>query len=269
VLPAARAKIAERSASGLDFDDAALLLRLGQLKHEAMPALACPWRRQFTHVVIDEAQDLSLVEIAVLIEAADEGRSVTIAGDPAQTLYRSEPVDFDALLARLTGAGASRLDTLPVGHRSSAPILDLALRALGRSDPALLARTRDGAPVVWLEGDRATVDALVAELRAFRDRRPTALVAVLCKQKRDADRWFERLGPALPDVRRGDRDGFTFEPGVVVTNAHQVKGLEFDGVVVVDPRAYGEADRRLLHVAITRAADRLWVFAPEGRGVIA
>ncbi len=264
----ARPRMVARRPNGFDFEDAALLLRLGQLKHDAMPALPCPWRRQFSHVVIDEAQDLSIPEIAALIEAADDERSVTIAGDPAQTLYASAPVDFEALLASLTGGGASRLDTLPVGHRSSAPILELALRALGRADPGLLAKTRGGAPVRWLDGADAEPSALIEELRSYRAQRRTALVAVLCKTKRDADRWFSLLHPDVPAVRRVDRDGLLFEPGVVVTNVHQVKGLEFDGVVVVDPAAYGEGDRRLLHVAITRAADRLWVVAPGGRGLL-
>ncbi|TVQ94504.1 MAG: hypothetical protein EA397_02205 [Deltaproteobacteria bacterium] len=266
-IPLAREQMAQRGRSQVvDFEDAALLLRLGQLKHQLMPGLRCPWRGQFTQVVIDEAQDLSLVEIAVLIEAADEGRSVTIAGDPAQTLYRTDAVDFEALLGQLTGRGATRLDTLPVGHRSSAPIMALALKALGRSDPALIAQTRPGGPVLWLETDRAAT--LAEELRAFRETRPNSLIAVLCKQRREADAWFGQLRPLLPEVRRGERARFTFEPGVVVTNVHQVKGLEFDGVVVVEPSAYRDHERRLLHVAITRAADRLWIVASRGRGLL-
>ena len=69
-------------------------------------------------------------------------------------------------------------------------------------------------------------------------------------------------------MRRAERADFRFTPGVVVSNVHQVKGLEFDGVVLVDPAAYRQHDKHLLHVAITRAAERLWIAAPRGPGAL-
>ena len=95
-------------------------------------------------------------------------------------------------------------------------------------------------------------------------------MAVLTRTKAEADRWADALDPLLEgDVRRGYRDAFGFEAGVVVSNVHQVKGLEFDGVVLVEPAGYAARDRNLLHVAITRAADKLWVVARTSRGPLA
>lgn len=251
----------------LDWEDAALLLRLGQLKHELDRDLRCPWSRTLAHVVVDEAQDLSTVEISVLVGAADEGRSVTIAGDPAQKILADAQFEgFDALLQRLTGHVQVKLDALQVGHRSTRPIMALAVRALGHDDDPILATAREGDPVEWVEGP--TPEERVAQaISAFRASRPTALVAVLAKRKNTADAWATRLQElGVADVRRAARDGFAFHPGVVVSNVHQVKGLEFDGVVLVEPSDYDRLDRHLLHVAITRAADRLWVVAGRGRG---
>lgn len=252
----------------VDFADAALLLRLGQLKVAAGSRIPCPWRGCFAHIVVDEAQDLSVPELRAILDAADEHRSITIAGDPAQTLYRSGSFD-------LLGGGASELqagltvNTLGVGHRSTRPIMALALQASGRRDDALLARTRVGHPVVWLRGDQADARTVAKELRAFASHREQALVAVLCRDRRTADTWAGALMDAgLPRVRRAHRDGFGFESGVVVSNVHQVKGLEFDGVVLVEPGAYRASERNLLHVAITRAADRLWVVSRGRAGFI-
>ena len=276
-LPAAAARAAAASAAGhMDYEDAALLLRIGQRKAALDPDLTCPWAGAYSHIVIDEAQDLSTVEIAALVDAADQGRSVTIAGDPAQKILEDAQFEgFEQLLSRL-GAGGQltvRLDALQVGHRSTRPIMALALDALGGPDAAgeaALQSSRPGEDVDWLEGDAPQATAeLAAKIAAFRERRPSALVAVLCRRKDGADRWVRDLKAAgLDGVRRADRADFSFQPGVVVSNVHQVKGLEFDGVVIVEPAEYGARDRHLLHVAITRAADQLWVFATRGRGLL-
>ncbi|MDP2315514.1 MAG: ATP-binding domain-containing protein [Pseudomonadota bacterium] len=274
-LPAARKHQAACAAEGvLDWEDAALLLRLGQLKHQADSELPCGWAGLYAHLVIDEAQDLSTVEIEALVDAADVGRSVTIAGDPAQKILADAQFEgFEELLRRLTGQVEVRLDALAVGHRSTRPIMALAIAALGQgpsADPAVVA-ARDGEPVEWIEGDDAALTTQVADAIArFRDIRPSALVAVLAKGKTTADQWARRLeGAGVVAVRRAARADFSFQPGVVVSNVHQVKGLEFDGVVLIEPAEFGEADKQLLHVAITRAADRLWVVAGRGRGRLA
>ncbi|MFN7144546.1 MAG: UvrD-helicase domain-containing protein, partial [Myxococcota bacterium] len=272
-LPAARknqARCAEERC--VDWEDAALLLRLGQLKRQADAELPCPWSAIYAHLVIDEAQDLSTIEIEALVDAADAGRSVTIAGDPAQKILADAQFEgFEQLLRRLTGQVEVRLDALAVGHRSTRPIMALAIAALGQTsstDPAVIA-ARDGEPVEWLEGEGADAAACEA-VRRFREARPNALVAVLAKGKNTADQWARRMEAAgLTGVRRVARADFSFQPGVVVSNVHQVKGLEFDGVLLVEPAEFGENERQLLHVAITRAADRLWVVAGRGRGMLA
>jgi DNA helicase-2/ATP-dependent DNA helicase PcrA len=268
-LPVAARHLRTRRDEGVfDFDDAALLLRIGQLVSAQVAHLDLPWVHRLAHIVVDEVQDLAAPAIRVLLDAADRGRSVTLAGDPAQTLYGAG--GFGLLTG---GAGqvdsALELDTLPVGHRSTRPIMALALRASGRQDPDLLALTRPGHAVCWLRGDQAGAAAVAGEIGAFLGRRPNALVAVLCHTRAAADTWTEQLAPLLPNVRRGHRDTFAFEPGTVVSNVHQVKGLEFDGVVLIEPGSYRERDRNLLHVAITRAADRLWVVCRNSAGLLA
>ena len=55
----------------------------------------------------------------------------------------------------------------------------------------------------------------------------------------------------------------TIAPGIEVTEIEQVKGLEFDYVIVVDASAEqfpnSPLARRRLHVAATRAIHQLWV----------
>jgi DNA helicase II / ATP-dependent DNA helicase PcrA len=69
------------------------------------------------------------------------------------------------------------------------------------------------------------------------------------------------------DGQRQARQDFPFQPGVVVTNAHQVKGLEFSAVMVISPTPQHYRDNResriLLHVVYTRAANNLWIIGDQ------
>lgn len=147
----------------------------------------------------------------------------------------------------LSGTAGMNSDTLVVGFRATRPIMELAWRVLGEKPS--MSVPRDGAPV---------------QIIPTRSMEETIATAVVSRYKADADRVFEALkSSGILHVRRHERDDFSFEPGIVVTNAHQVKGLEFSAVLILNPSTGQYRDdhenRMLLHVAITRAADHLWV----------
>jgi DNA helicase-2/ATP-dependent DNA helicase PcrA len=95
-------------------------------------------------------------------------------------------------------------------------------------------------------------------------REPTASCAVIARHPETADAYFDGLRRAeVPALRRVRRDEFNFQPGVDVTDVAQVKGLEFDYVVMVDVNdtSYPAVNwaRHLLHIGVTRAAHQLWL----------
>jgi len=67
----------------------------------------------------------------------------------------------------------------------------------------------------------------------------------------------------VPKLRRVARENFTFTAGIDVTDIRQVKGLEFDYVVILDPTRQNypatEPARHMMHIAMTRAAYQLWL----------
>src|SRR5690606_948850 len=87
----------------LDREDDTLLLRLlqrtrGVLRRgqNAKEALV------YEHVLVDEAQDLSPVELAVVVDTLSRGRSVTLAGDTAQRLHMDNGfTDWKTVLGEL------------------------------------------------------------------------------------------------------------------------------------------------------------------------
>ncbi len=69
----------------------------------------------------------------------------------------------------------------------------------------------------------------------------------------------------IPRLRRIRHYEFSFRPGVEVTEIRQVKGLEFDYVVLIDVNAstypVDDESRHLLHIGATRAAHQLWLMS--------
>ena len=90
-------------------------------------------------------------------------------------------------------------------------------------------------------------------LRNLMAREPTASCALITRHPEQADAYFEGLRRAeVPALRRIRRDEFNFQPGIDVTDVTQVKGLEFDYVVMADVNdaSYPDAPwaRHLLHI---------------------
>jgi DNA helicase-2/ATP-dependent DNA helicase PcrA len=252
----------------LDVDDLAMLLRANQLLRKPEPPLC--------HLFVDEAQDLSPMKLAALIGRttpdgrAERGRqvpSVTLAGDTAQRLFLDNGFgDWRAVLGHL-GLAHVAVEPLRIAYRSTREILELARFAMGPLPIDVPAEAkRSGAPV---EAFRfAAVGAAVAFLaEALRDlivREPRATCALLARFPEQADRYYEGLRRAeVPSLRRIRAQDFSFRPGIDVTDVRQVKGLEFDYVVMLEANAssYGTDDeaRHLFHIAATRAAHQLWL----------
>ena len=254
--------------AALDREDDSLLLLLwqklrGPLKRGAKGKEALVYE----HVLIDEAQDLSPVDLAVVLGTVSRARSITLAGDVAQRLYMDNGFsDFETVLGEL-GLAHVAVEPLRLSYRSTLPIIQFAHDVLGPLAPEHPPEaTRAGAPVE-LFGFGHSGDAVGFLAEALRDlmlSEPHASVAVIARFPEHADLYFDGLTKAeVPRVRRIAEQDFPFQPGIDVTDVRQVKGLEFDYVIVVEvsEAAYPPDDeaRHLLHIAATRASHQLWV----------
>ncbi|HZS41964.1 MAG TPA: 3'-5' exonuclease [Polyangia bacterium] len=254
--------------SRLDLEDDALLLRCYQLVHGGLERVdGAPLA--YDHIAVDEAQDLAAVEIKVLYEALNERRSITIAGDVAQrVVFDNAFRGWPELLADLGVSDAeARVRPLKLAYRSTAPVMRFAREVLGPlADPDGEIVARDGAEVTLHEfGGMGEAVAFVADaLRSLIGREPSASVALLTRHAGQADAWFDALKRAeVPQLRRVRRQDFAFAPGVDVTDVTQVKGLEFDYVILLDVNqsSYPATveSRHLLHIGATRATHQLWL----------
>jgi len=258
---------AEREIVSLIAEDDALLLRAWQLRIGPLRDRHGRTLR-YRHVAIDEVQDFSPLEVRVLIDCLDERRSMTLAGDTQQHVLQDSGFTSWSDFFRHLEIGGTEVETLRISYRSTREIMDFALALLGplREDDEAPATTRSGPPVEYFRftDHGACVAFLGQALEALAHEEPLASVALLTPSPTLSALYYEGL--RLADVPRLGlvRDQrYSFAPGVEITEAQAVKGLEFDYVVVVEASAghYGDtpAARRLLHVAATRAIHQLWL----------
>jgi DNA helicase-2/ATP-dependent DNA helicase PcrA len=258
--------VEEMEPATLDHEDDTLLLRLVQRlrgplarKREAL---------RYSHIFVDEAQDLSPVELAAVTDTVDDGQSVTLAGDVAQRILMDNGfTDWRSVLGQL-GLSHIEVEPLKLSYRSSHEILEFASDVLGplRDQASGYQATRHGAPVELFQfGDTGEAVGFLADaLRELAQSEPRASVAVIARYPEQADLYHRGLVHGeVPNLRRIAAQDFPFKPGVDVTDVRQVKGLEFDYVVLVEvsEAAYPSDNeaRHLLHIGATRAAHQLWV----------
>ncbi|HKY67218.1 MAG TPA: hypothetical protein VJM49_12640, partial [Acidimicrobiales bacterium] len=231
-------------------DDVALL--------DAAAALLDGVPATYDHIVVDEAQDLSPLQLESIRRRSRAG-SMTVLGDLAQATTPWAPATWDPIVHALRHERVTtEVVELEYGYRLPAEVHEVAMRLLPEIAPgmacpqALRASGHEidivpategeglGAGVVetvgTLAGDGLVGVIVPAELRS-------SVVAAL-----DAAgvAWAGELRPAA-------------EPVVVLTPA-EAKGLEFDAVVVVEPAAIAEAADHGGHglfVALTRCTNRL------------
>jgi DNA helicase-2/ATP-dependent DNA helicase PcrA len=255
----------EDERARLDAEDLPLLLRINQILRG--PRRSGKKNALVSHLFVDEAQDLSPTELAVLLAETTSDRSVTLAGDTSQRLFLDNGFsDWRTVLSYMSLAHVE-IEPLRIAYRSTREILEVARYAMGPlADPDPPIAPRSGAPVEAhsFPGSGAAVAFLGEALRPLFAREPRATVAVLARYPEQADIYYEGLARAeVPFLRRVRAQDFSFRPGVEVTDVRQVKGLEFDYVVMVDVNGAtfpaDDESRHLFHIAATRAAHQLWL----------
>ena len=218
--------------------------------------------RTYGHIVVDEAQDLSPMQLRMLERRSLNG-SMTVVGDIAQATGQWAHESWDEILSLLPAKREPRRNELTLGYRLPAPIMALAARVLRRAAPELRpprSVREDGAEPTIRRATPGRLAETVAEVtRVERAAVDPGQVAVVCTSS-IIDEVCEALDDAGIAFGRATRHGL--EHRVTVVEVGLVKGLEVDAVVVVEPslivaeQAQGD---RALYVALTRATKRLAV----------
>ncbi len=216
----------------------------------------------YGHIVVDEAQDLSPMELR-MIDRRSLGGSITLVGDIAQATSAAAHDDWSSVLTHLPDRHAPRLAELTLGYRLPGPAMELAARVLPLAAPGLTppssVREEGDAPVVTATDPARFAPDLAAAVRREVEAVGSGNVAVIAP-----DSYLGRVEEALTrggvDYGRALRGNLDHQ--VTVAPVRLVKGLELDSCVVIDPASILDEELRgpqALYVALTRATKRLTI----------
>ena len=215
-----------------------------------------PGFRRFGHVVVDEAQNLTPMELRMTVRRA-RGQSLTILGDLSQRTADAGVSSWEAVLRE---AGVERHDVseLRVSYRVPNEFLVLAGTLLPEGAPAPRGRARGAVPAARRASTTTSAAAVARVARRFSEEVGSVGVVLPAVH-------FEAVRAALGEAVDATREPLS--AGINLLDLHVTKGLEFDAIVVVEPAAIlaerPDGGPGGLYTALTRATRALAIVHAE------
>jgi DNA helicase-2/ATP-dependent DNA helicase PcrA len=219
-------------------------------------------RQRFDHIVIDEAQDFSPFQLAVLKEFS-RGNSFTILGDLLQNIFAFKGIRGWQECLQVFREGEAEYYQLRKSYRSTMEIIRFANAVIekyageiGLPEPVF----RSGDTVRVIDASGKWRDALFSSvLKAEKGGSHT--IAVVTRTEEEAEEAHQALqnaGISAYLITPGQKE---YHGGLSVIPIHLAKGMEFDAVILlhVDEEHYPDHEQsaKLLFVGCTRALHRL------------
>jgi len=235
----------------------------------ALPFLACAalatrnLRRSdtFDHIVVDEAQDVRPLEWRILLRLLDDGASMSLFGDMNQRRSDWSIASWASLVGELDLLADTtdfEPELLTTGFRSTRQILRFANQLLP-TEERVVHSIRDGPePRVEKVPAAESLGRTIEEADRLAKNHTPGIVAVISVSPREVSDKLRSLGWSGGQLQHSwTRDGRT----VIPLHPVLARGLEFDGVVVVEPGSFPQNLGRegLLYTSLTRATKELVV----------
>ncbi|MDE6619144.1 MAG: ATP-binding domain-containing protein [Lachnospiraceae bacterium] len=209
---------------------------------------------EIMHLVIDEMQDYSPVQYAVIDKLYNCRK--TILGDFCQNVVPFVENHSDFLKDIYPKAQYMEIYK---SYRSTYEIMNYAGKIKKNQNLKPIERHGRKPMEIGFEKRSDEEAYLVSEIKRAQADKKMGKLGIICKSQPQAEALFLALS-SVNDVHLFTYDTDVFYDGIIVTSVSLSKGLEFDTVLIVDAdqRNYcTEYDRNLLYVACTRAMHQL------------
>lgn len=221
---------------------------------------------RFKHIVIDEGQDLTALELAALAELSGHD-SFTIVGDVSQSILPGREVSNWRQTAGACFKGRTQTATLSLSYRMTSEIVTFSNTVLNtRHFSGALAKpvVRSGelprlVTVANADERHRTIATILQETQA-KGYKNSAIITRSVTEAQELFAAIREQGISATLLKDASDD---YEGGVQVMPVYLSKGLEFDTVILAEANADRypdrELDAKLLYVALTRAMHELYV----------
>lgn len=213
------------------------------------------YKNEIKHVVIDEAQDYSYMQFEIIKEMTG-CKSYTIVGDSNQRLITTDEEPAMLHLDEIYGDLKVEIKNFELNksYRSTQEIMEYANKFL--KEDRIVPLVRKGEPVIEEEVDskEECLETLISIIEDYEEE-GYENIAVIFKDKS----LLEEYAPIIKDkigIQNLDNEDILYKGGKVLIPAYLAKGLEFDGVVIIDD---GNIQPLVEYIMCTRALHRLAV----------
>ena len=212
--------------------------------------------RSVKHLVIDEMQDYTPIQFAVLNMMYPCQK--TILGDFGQILNPCHLHSLDEIRRIYKDAEFVALNK---SYRSTYEIMEYAKKVCAQPSLEMVERHGERPGSIYCENVDHEIASITARIRQFEEGENVSL-GIIVKTSADAKRLYNAISGEYA-VHLLSKDSTRFTNGVSIASIRMAKGLEFDEVIVpdADDRNYhSDYDRNLLYIACTRAMHKLTLF---------
>ena len=218
-----------------------------------------PDSNNIKHVIIDEAQDYTLLQFDIL-KKIFKSASFTILGDINQTINPFYKYDNLNDINNIFNNKGKYIE-LTKTYRSSQEIIEFSNKILG-IDNACSVRDSNSIPVEFGELDKNEISKILVENVHQMEEKNMKRIAIITKSNDETLKLYKKLKKELPKLKMINTSKDFKIGNMVILPSYISKGLEFDGVIIYTDKEneYKEKDKYLFYVVCTRAQHVLSIY---------
>lgn len=243
---------------------------LGPLVYTEMKLYGLKEEGKYTHIVVDEAQDLDEMKLTVLREVSAND-AFTLVGDLSQGIYDYKGIiNWERMMQRVFEGKKYHYYEMTTSYRSTIEIIDLANEVINwcKDFTPIKAQAvlRHGPKpqLIHCKDEKERIDCIAKDIRDFQQEGRVS-ICVLVKHKMQVHTVCDKLQAIGVKSEKICDQGDHYNGGIVVMPGYLSKGLEFDAVLIYDVSnqedKVSSLDIKMLYVMITRALHRLKLYS--------
>lgn len=210
-------------------------------------------KKEYKHLVIDEAQDYNYMQFMVLKELTG-CNSCTIVGDSNQRLIDTKEIPAMLKLDEVFKENVLEF-SLNKSYRSTQEIMEYASKFLDEDRIVPLVRNGEKVLEEETESIEETIDTITSIIEDYEEEGLES-IAVITKKREELKDISHNLKEKVK-ILTFDRNDIIYRGGKVLVPAYFAKGLEFDGVIILEDEE--ETPNLVKYIMCTRALHRLSV----------